>query len=43
LISSDRMRKYLCLMLLPGMVYAQESLWYDDGDPLDTQVQTDDL
>ena len=34
------MRKYLCLMLLPGLVYAQESLWYDDGDPLDTQVHT---
>ncbi|MGP1717240.1 MAG: TolC family protein [Methylophilus sp.] len=34
--------RFLCLILLcvTGWAQAQESLWYNDGDPLDTQLNT---
>lgn len=42
LIKWSGMRQCVCLMMLCSCVSleAQESLFYDDGDPLDTQVQT---
>jgi outer membrane protein len=42
LIKWNGMRKFLWLMmsLCCAQIQAQESLFYNDGDPLDTQVQT---
>jgi outer membrane protein len=31
---------FLACLCLPGWAQAQESLWYDDGDPLETQINT---
>jgi outer membrane protein len=41
--NGNGMRKCFCLVMLcliGGPLQAQESLFYNDGDPLDTQVQT---